>query len=149
MDDPLARMVRRPRRVAAKRGSDGFFARVYALVSRIPYGRVATYGQIARMLGAPRAAQMVGWAMHGNPYGSRMPCHRVVQHGGTCSPNFQIGDPGAQRRRLEREGVQFFLDGRIDMQLHQWRPASEGKPVSRRRLQRMPSHDLRSREELP
>jgi len=104
---------------------------VYALVSRIPYGKVATYGQIARMLGAPRAARIVGWAMHDNPHGSRVPCHRVIQQGGTCSPNFQIGDPGAQRRLLEEEGVQFLLGGRVDLEAHQWRPTL-GRVPSRR-----------------
>jgi methylated-DNA-protein-cysteine methyltransferase-like protein len=130
---PAARKQGRERREAGRaakgRRRDGFFARVYALVARIPRGKVATYGQIARMLGAPRAARTVGWAMHDNPHGSRVPCQRVVQQGGSCSPNFRIGDPGAQRRLLEREGVWFLLDGRIDMQAHQWRPELDrGRP---------------------
>src|SRR5574341_1585633 len=104
---------------------DGFFARVYALVARIPRGRVATYGQIARMLGAPRSARMVGWAMHGSPEGARIPCHRVIQQGGTCSPNFRAGDPGAQRRLLEAEGVKFLLDGRVDLESHLWHPGPD------------------------
>jgi methylated-DNA-protein-cysteine methyltransferase-like protein len=116
-----------------KQKGAGFFARVYAMVARIPRGRVATYGQIARMLGAPRAARTVGWAMHDNPHGSRVPCHRVVQQGGSCSPNFRIGDPGAQRRLLEREGVQFLLNGRIDMTVHQWRLELDGVRLSRRK----------------
>ncbi len=122
-------VVASPARRAPRKGSAGvgarqagFFARVYALVARIPRGRVATYGQIARMLGAPRAARIVGWAMHGNPHGSRVPCHRVIQQGGTCSPNFRAGDPGAQRCLLEREGVRFLPDGRVDFEAHQWRP---------------------------
>jgi methylated-DNA-protein-cysteine methyltransferase-like protein len=127
---PAARKQGRERREAGKAAKgqmrDGFFARVYALVARIPRGKVATYGQIARMLGAPRAARTVGWAMHDNPHGSRVPCHRIVQQGGSCSPHFRIGDPGAQRRLLEREGVQFLLDGRIDMRAHQWRPELDG-----------------------
>lgn len=94
---------------------------------------MATYGQLARLLGAPRSARIVGWAMHGNPHGSRVPCHRVVQQGGSCSPNFQAGDPGAQRRLLEREGVQFLLDGRIDMQIHQWKPELNGARPRRRK----------------
>jgi methylated-DNA-protein-cysteine methyltransferase-like protein len=98
------------------------FALVYTLVRQIPQGKVATYGQIARLLGAPRAARIVGWAMHGNPHGCRVPCHRVIQQGGTCSPSFRIGDPGAQRRLLEREGVRFTLDGRVDLEAHLWRP---------------------------
>lgn len=124
---PGRRLARRTDTAAAK-GRDGFFARVYALVARIPRGRVATYGQIARMLGAARAARIVGWAMHGNPHGAHVPCHRVVQQGGSCSPNFRIGDPGAQRRLLEREGVRFLLDGRVDLEAHQWRP----EPVAMR-----------------
>ena len=115
---------------APVRRQAGFFARVYDLVARIPRGRVATYGQIARMLGAPRSARIVGWAMHDNPHGRRVPCHRVVQQGGSCSPNFRVGDPGAQRRLLEREGVGFLLDGHVDMLAHQWHPGPE---VPRRR----------------
>lgn len=106
----------------ATRQRRGFFESVYALVKRIPRGQVATYGQIARLLGAPQSARVVGWAMHGNPYGSRVPCHRVVQRNGSLSPNYCIGDPGRQRRLLKREGVQFFLDGRVEMGAHQWRP---------------------------
>jgi methylated-DNA-protein-cysteine methyltransferase-like protein len=121
--------VGRGSRLVKKPG--GFFARVYALVATIPRGKVATYGQIARMLGVPRAARTVGWAMHGNPHGTRIPCHRVVQQGGSCSPNFSIGDPGAQRRRLLREGVRFLLDGRVDMQVHQWRPRLPAAPRPR------------------
>jgi methylated-DNA-protein-cysteine methyltransferase-like protein len=102
--------------------SNGFFARVYALVAQIPRGKVATYGQIARLLGARRSARIVGWAMHDCPRGSRVPCHRVIQGGGTCSPNFRIGDPGAQRGLLEREGVRFTLDGRVDLASHLWDP---------------------------
>ena len=117
----------------ARLGQDGFFTRVYALVTRIPRGRVATYGQIAKLLGAPRSARIVGWAMHGSPEGSRVPCHRVIQRGGTCSPNFRAGDPGAQRRLLEAEGVQFLLDGRVDLVAHLWRPGPDAVRSRRRR----------------
>lgn len=97
-----------------------FFEAVYAVVRRIPAGRVATYGQVARLLGAPRAARTVGWALHGTPRGARVPCHRVVQAGGRCAPGAFTGPPGEQRRRLEVEGVQFTLDGRIDLDRFRW-----------------------------
>jgi len=100
----------------------GFFDAVYALVRRIPRGKVATYGQIARLLGAPRSARVVGWAMHGTPPGARVPWQRVVQKGGGLSPTVCPADPGRQRRLLEREGVIFLLDGHIDMERHQWKP---------------------------
>jgi len=118
---------------AGRQGQDAFFARVYALVARIPRGQVATYGQIAGVLGAPRSARIVGWAMHGSPEGNRIPCHRVIQQGGTCSPNFRVGDPGAQRRLLEAEGVRFLLDGRVDLEAHQWNPWEDTKRARRER----------------
>ncbi len=107
-------------------GGTSFFAQVYALVRRIPRGKVVTYGQIARLLGAPRSARVVGWAMHGNPHGSRVPWHRVVQQGGSLSPKCCPYDPGRQRRLLQRERVNFRLDGRIDMAVHQWQPTRAG-----------------------
>ena len=122
-----------PRRTRPPGSSGDFFDRVHALVRRIPRGKVATYGQIAELLGAPRAARVVGWAMHGNPHGRRVPCHRVVQQGGSLSPNYCIGDPGRQRRLLTREGVSFCLDGRIEMARHQWVPVPPGLPPQARR----------------
>lgn len=122
--------MNRPRRPRARRsapGGAGFFARVYALVRRIPPGRVATYGQIARLAGAARLARVVGWALHGSPPGSGIPWHRVLQQGGSLSPGASPGDPGRQRRLLEREGVAFRLDGRVDLAAHQW-PAAAAAP---------------------
>ena len=127
------REPRRKRTDGVAKRNPGFFDRVYALVSLIPYGKVATYGQIARLLGAPRAARTVGWAMHGNPHGERVPCHRVIQRSGTCSPYFCVGDPDAQRRLLEREGVEFLLNGRVNLDVHQWRPGGGVEGESRRR----------------
>jgi methylated-DNA-protein-cysteine methyltransferase-like protein len=114
--------------------SGGFFAAIYAAVRRIPRGRVATYGQVARLLGSPRAARIVGWAMHGTPRGSGIPWHRVVQRGGGLSPTVSPHDPGRQRRLLEREGVTFLLNGRIDMAAHQWQPGAT-PPIRPRRGQ--------------
>jgi methylated-DNA-protein-cysteine methyltransferase-like protein len=86
----------------------GFFARVYAVVRRIPRGRVATYGQVAAMLGVARGARAVGWALRALPEdeAARVPWHRVVGTGGRISPRGGPG-PEIQRRRLRAEGVSF------------------------------------------
>ncbi|PYQ42739.1 MAG: cysteine methyltransferase [Acidobacteria bacterium] len=83
-----------------------FFERVYAAVRAIPRGRVATYGQVARLVGVPRGARAVGWALRAlDPRRERaVPWHRVVAAGGRISPRVGAG-PVLQRRRLLSEGV--------------------------------------------
>jgi len=97
---------------------DRFFRRVYAQVREIPRGRVATYGQIASMLGVPRGARAVGWALRALPGDEegRVPWHRVVGAGGRISPRRGPG-PQIQRRLLEKEGVGFG-SGRVDLARH-------------------------------
>ena len=97
-----------------------FFQAVYRVVARIPGGKVMTYGQIARLLGNPRWARTVGWALKANPYGSELPCHRVVGKGGRISDGFANGRPEVQRRRLAAEEVLFRPDGSVDMSRHHW-----------------------------
>ena len=99
----------------------GFFERVYELVRQIPEGRVASYGQIARMLGEPRRARFVGFAMHASPgMAGGVPCHRVVFKDGRLAPGFAFGGPDVQRSMLEAEGVGFLGDGRVDMGRFSW-----------------------------
>ena len=99
---------------------DAFFDQVYQLVQRIPPGKVATYGQIARLLGQPRAARTVGWALRSTPDGEEIPWQRVVNARGTVS--FRPGSPGAvlQRGLLEDEGVVFDENDRIDLRVYGW-----------------------------
>jgi methylated-DNA-protein-cysteine methyltransferase-like protein len=99
-------------------GDEGFFARVYALVRRVPRGRVVTYGQVAAMLGVPRGARAVGWALRALPeeMASRVPWHRVVGTGGRISPRRGPG-PEVQRRRLRAEKVAFRGEC-VDMARH-------------------------------
>lgn len=94
-----------------------FFTRVYAVVALIPRGKVVSYGQIAWILGAPRAARQVGWAMRHCPDG--LPWQRVVKADGTIA-----GGEYAPLRRamLEKEGVIFTPDGRVDMEACRWQP---------------------------
>jgi methylated-DNA-protein-cysteine methyltransferase-like protein len=96
------------------------FERVHTLVQHIPPGKVATYGQIARLLGMPRAARTVGWAMRAVPEGSDVPWQRVVNARGTVS--FPSGSQGAalQQALLEEEGVAFDERGRIDLDVYGW-----------------------------
>lgn len=101
-----------------------FANRVFAVVRRIPAGKVATYGQVGRMIGAPRAARYVGYALHGNPEpGSEpgcIPCHRVVFKDGRMATGFAFGGPDEQRKMLAAEGVAFDEEGRVLMDAHQW-----------------------------
>jgi len=96
---------------------EGFFERVYAVVRRIPRGRVATYGQIAALVGVTRGARAVGWALGG--IGSRkakLPWHRVVGARGRISLDGRASGL-VQRKRLRAEGVR-FVGGRVDMLRH-------------------------------
>ena len=104
-------------RIADHLPGASFFERVYALVRRIPHGRVATYGQVAALVGVPRGARAVGWALGGiGSRDARVPWHRVVGQGGRISLD---GRPAGivQRRRLRQEGVR-FTSGRVEMQRH-------------------------------
>ena len=84
---------------------DGFFERVYEVVEQIPEGMVATYGQVAKLVGEPRKARYVGFALHVNPRPGEIPCHRVVFADGRICEGFAFGGAGVQRRLLEDEGV--------------------------------------------
>ena len=95
------------------------FERVYAAVRRIPRGRVATYGQIARMIGRPHAARAVGYALGAAP--SDVPCHRVVNRQGGLSAAFSPCGRETHRLLLEMEGVAFREDGTVDLETCLWR----------------------------
>lgn len=100
---------------------NSFFDRTYEMVRQIPKGRVASYGQIARMLGEPRKSRFVGFAMHASPgMAGGVPCHRVVFKDGSLAPGFAFGGPGEQRRMLEAEGISFLANGRVDMKHCCW-----------------------------
>lgn len=99
-----------------------FFDEVYEVVKQIPVGKVATYGQIARMVGQPRKAKIVGWALHSNPQPGIIPCHRVVNRNGELSGAFAFGGSHAQRELLEAEGIIFDESGTISLQEYLWKP---------------------------
>lgn len=95
--------------------SNAFFAGVYAVVAQIPPGRATSYGQIARMLGNPRAARQVGWAMRRCP--DELPWQRVVRADGAIAGG---GWSELRRALLEAEGVPFTPDGRVDLAACGW-----------------------------
>ena len=97
------------------------FESFYRVVRAIPSGKVATYGQIARLAGMPRCARTVGYAMAGCQDPS-IPCHRVVDRFGGTKACFDTFAPGTQRAMLEAEGVLFRLDGMVDLAHCQWEP---------------------------
>jgi len=97
-----------------------FFQRVYEIVTRIPRGKVVTYGQIAADLGDPRQARTVGWAMRGTPEWLDIPWHRVVNSSGGISTRHAIGGLNTQRKLLEDEGVIFNEDGCLDLEGYRW-----------------------------
>lgn len=99
--------------------NEGFFGQVYEAVKKIPEGKVTTYGRIAAMIGRPRAARYVGYALHVNPEPVIVPCHRVVNREGRLSGGFAFGGLEAQKSLLEREGVK-VTDDKVDLAVCLW-----------------------------
>lgn len=99
---------------------DDLFAKIHEIVAQIPEGKVATYGQIADMVGITNGGRTVGWAMRSVSPELGLPCHRVVNKSGRLAPDHIFGGRGTQRRMLELEGVKFEENGCIDMERHCW-----------------------------
>lgn len=97
-----------------------FFSDIYRIVKKIPSGKVATYGQIARILGT-RDARRIGHALHANK-DSKAPCHRVVDRNGRLALNFAFGGAAEQCRRLLAEGVKFKDEMHVSLEKYQWQP---------------------------
>lgn len=96
------------------------FEKIYDIVCQIPYGQVATYGQIAALVGNRRLSRVVGYALHVNPDPEHIPCYRVVNRNGEVSQAFAFGGGNRQVELLTAEGVT-FQDGRVDMERCQWK----------------------------
>ena len=98
---------------------DSVFDRIYNVVSQIPKGKVATYGQVARLAGNKRWARVVGYALHNNPDQSKIPCHRVVNRDGKVAKAFVFGGENEQIRLLLNEGVE-LVEGKVDLEKYRW-----------------------------
>lgn len=94
---------------------DDIVYEVLSVVGEIPYGRVATYGQIAELIGRDKNARLVGKILSCAELYGEYPCHRVVNAAGRTAPGFS-----EQRERLEAEGVKFKPNGCVDMKNYRW-----------------------------
>jgi len=94
------------------------FEKVYAIVRQVPAGRVATYGQIARLMGNARLARAVGYALHSAP--ADVPCHRVVNREGRLCAAFEPLGEETHRLLLETEGIPFRGDGTVNLDACRW-----------------------------
>ncbi|MCM1985231.1 MGMT family protein [Lyngbya confervoides] len=104
---------------------------IYDLVQQIPWGQVATYGQVADLIGWPGRARQVGYALFRIAPDSPIPWHRVVNARGeiSCAPSRQ-GSDDLQRIRLEAEDIVFNAQGRLDLQRYGWHGPDQASPLS-------------------
>ncbi len=107
-------------------GNNNFFGQIYEVTRLIPYGRVTSYGAIARYLGATRSSRMVGWALnncHSLP--DFIPAHRVVNRNGLLSGKHHFGGQSVMQQLLENEGIKVEEDEIIEFEKLFWDPNKE------------------------
>lgn len=104
--------------------NSGFFEQVYQVAARIPYGRVTSYGAIARYLGTARSARMVGWAMNNSPR-EEVPAHRVVNRIGLLTGKHHFSGTNLMQQLLESEGIPVRDNKVVDFEKYFWDPARE------------------------
>lgn len=109
----------------------GNFERIYDVIKRIPKGKVATYGQVAKLAGLPRHARQVGFALAALPEGARVPWQRVVNAAGKVSAREHPNSQERQRALLEREKVSFDERGRIEFAASGWKAKPRAKRPTR------------------
>ncbi|EIA09728.1 MGMT family protein [Flavobacterium frigoris] len=102
--------------------NDNFFERVYSIAKQIPYGKVTSYGAIARALGTARSARMVGWAMNAAHGLDDVPAHRVVNRIGLLTGKFHFEGTNLMQQLLESEGIEVVDNQIVDFEKHFWAP---------------------------
>jgi len=102
--------------------NDNFFQRVYAVARQIPYGKVTSYGAIAKALGAARSARMVGWAMNSSHNRGDVPAHRVVNRKGLLTGKHHFDGTNLMQQLLESEGIKIVDNQILDLENHFWEP---------------------------
>lgn len=101
-----------------------FFDKVYEVARQIPYGRVTSYGAIAKYLGAARSARMVGWAMN-NSVSKDVPAHRVVNRNGVLTGKHHFDGTNLMQQLLENEGIEVVDNQIVDFGKLFWDPGKE------------------------
>lgn len=105
---------------------DSFFERVYEVTAKIPYGRVTSYGAIARYIGTGRSARMVGWALNNcHTRKQFIPAHRVVNRNGILTGKHHFGTSTTMQQLLENEGAVIENDRIINFREKFWDPSTE------------------------
>ena len=102
--------------------NDNFFERVYEVARQIPYGKVTSYGAIAKVLGAARSARMVGWAMNASHNLEDVPAHRVVNRNGLLTGKHHFDGTNLMQQLLESEGIEVRENQIVDFEKHFWMP---------------------------
>ena len=113
-------------------GKSDSYERIYAVVHRVPRGRVVTYGQVASLAGLDGQARQVGYALHATPTGSDIPWHRVINAQGRVSQRAEEGFEHVQQQLLEAEGV-LFHNGRVSLEKFRWEPRTPQRIAARKR----------------
>ena len=104
---------------------ENFFDKVYDVAAQVPYGRVTSYGAIAKFLGAARSARMVGWAMNASHNRDDVPAHRVVNRVGLLTGKHHFDGTNLMQQLLESEGVTIKENKVVDFEKLFWDPAKE------------------------
>jgi methylated-DNA-protein-cysteine methyltransferase-like protein len=102
--------------------NENFFEKVYAVAREIPYGKVTSYGAIAKALGTARSARMVGWAMNASHNREDVPAHRVVNRNGLLTGKFHFDGTNLMQQLLESEGINVVENQIVDFEKHFWQP---------------------------
>ena len=102
--------------------NDNFFEKVYAVARQIPFGKVTSYGAIAKTLGTARSARMVGWAMNAAHNLEDVPAHRVVNRKGLLTGKHHFDGTNLMQQLLENEGINVVDNQIVDFEKHFWEP---------------------------
>jgi methylated-DNA-protein-cysteine methyltransferase-like protein len=102
--------------------NDNFFERVYTVARQIPYGKVTSYGAIAKALGTARSARMVGWAMNACHNMEDVPAHRVVNRKGLLTGKHHFDGTNLMQQLLESEGIKVVNNQIVDFDKVYWEP---------------------------